>query len=74
MKTIIDQLALSHALTKEQYLSLLDNMDEQTQKYLIEKAHAVRSSTFEDRVFMRGLIEFTNYCKQNCTYCGIRAD
>ncbi|MBC7766298.1 MAG: [FeFe] hydrogenase H-cluster radical SAM maturase HydE, partial [Hyphomonadaceae bacterium] len=53
---------------------LLDNMDEQTQKYLIEKAHAVRTEVYEDRVFMRGLIEFTNYCKQNCTYCGIRAD
>ena len=73
MKALIDQLALQHDLTDEQLLELLDNMDDANRAYLIEKAHETRMEVYGDRVFMRGLIEFTNYCKQNCLYCGIRA-
>ena len=36
-------------------------------------ADAVRRERYGDAVFLRGLIEFTNYCKNNCLYCGIRA-
>lgn len=74
MKALIDQLALQHDLTDEQLLELLDNMDDANRAYLIEKAHETRMEVYGDRVFMRGLIEFTNYCKQNCLYCGIRAE
>lgn len=34
----------------------------------------VRDKEYGKRVFVRGLIEFTNYCKNNCLYCGIRRD
>ena len=37
-------------------------------------ADAVRREHYGDAVFLRGLIEFTNYCKNNCYYCGIRRD
>ena len=40
---------------------------------LTEKAAAVRQSVYGNKVFIRGLIEFTNYCKNDCFYCGIRA-
>lgn len=73
MKALIDQLASEHDLTDEQLLYLLDHMDEKNRDYLIEKAHETRMQVYGDRVFMRGLIEFTNYCKCNCLYCGIRA-
>lgn len=36
-------------------------------------ADEVRRAHYGDAVFLRGLIEFTNYCKNNCLYCGIRA-
>lgn len=40
---------------------------------LFEKADAIRREIYGTDVYIRGLIEFTNYCKNNCFYCGIRA-
>lgn len=73
MKALIDKLALNQDLSDQELLTLLDQMTEDDQNYLIEKAHDVRMAIYGDRVFMRGLVEFTNICKQNCLYCGIRA-
>lgn len=73
MKALIDKLALNHDLSDQELLTLLDHMTEENQNYLIEKAHELRMAVYGDRVFMRGLVEFTNICKQNCLYCGIRA-
>ena len=42
--------------------------------YLKERALAVRQEHYGNDVFVRGLIEFTNYCRNNCYYCGIRRD
>lgn len=39
---------------------------------LTSKASAVRQQVYGNKVFIRGLIEFTNYCKNDCYYCGIR--
>ena len=47
-----------------------------TDKYdteLLKKADAVRREIYGNEVYIRGLIEFTNYCKNNCFYCGIRS-
>ena len=41
-------------------------------KYLREKAREKADKVFGKYIFMRGLIEFTNYCKNDCIYCGIR--
>ena len=49
----------------------------QTDKYdakLMEAADTARKNVYDTDVYMRGLIEFTNYCKNNCYYCGIRRD
>ena len=40
---------------------------------LFQKARQVRESIYGKDVYLRGLIEFTNFCKNNCYYCGIRA-
>ena len=39
---------------------------------LIKKANAVRNTFVGNRVYLRGIIEFTNQCTKNCYYCGIR--
>lgn len=43
-----------------------------TLKYLQEQAREVSLEQFGNRVFIRGLIEITNHCRNNCYYCGIR--
>ncbi|WP_316608753.1 [FeFe] hydrogenase H-cluster radical SAM maturase HydE [uncultured Ruminococcus sp.] len=40
---------------------------------LRQAADEVRRERYGDAVFLRGLIEFTSYCKNNCLYCGLRA-
>jgi biotin synthase len=73
MKAIIDKLYLQNNLESQELLALLNSMTVEDKSYLIEKAHDTRMKSYGDKVFMRGLIEFTNYCKRNCRYCGIRA-
>ncbi|MDD4572046.1 MAG: [FeFe] hydrogenase H-cluster radical SAM maturase HydE [Clostridia bacterium] len=51
---------------------LLENFDEKTADFLFEKAREVQHKYFSNKIYVRGLIEFTNYCKNDCYYCGIR--
>ena len=67
---LVEKLQVNHDLTDEEFLHLLstDAYDEA----LRIAADAIRRSVYGDEVFLRGLIEFTNYCRNNCYYCGIR--
>jgi biotin synthase len=73
MKNLVDKLRKNKNLSDDELLSLLNNMNEEISEYLRDNAHEVRMLNVGDGVFMRGLLEFTNYCSQNCMYCGIRA-
>lgn len=53
-------------------LKQLIEYDESINQDLIKAADAVRREYYGDKVYLRGLIEFTNYCKNDCYYCGIR--
>ncbi len=48
--------------------------DEEGQRYLFEKARACAISSYGNKIYIRGLIEISNICKNNCYYCGIRKD
>jgi len=52
---------------------MLDLKDEQ-QKMLIEKAKQITLANIGNKVFLRGLVEYSNICIKNCFYCGIRHD
>ena len=71
MKSIIDKLKKTHNLTDEEFLTLLS---EAADPYLREAAEDVRRKFYGNKVYIRGLIEISNYCKNNCLYCGIRRD
>ena len=58
-------------MNKEQVLKLLT--DEANQESLFQKADEVRKKYVGDEVHLRGLIEFSNICRNNCMYCGIRS-
>lgn len=72
IKGLIDTLYMNEDLSDEGLLDIIETIDSETADYLFKKALEKKSIHYKDTVFMRGLIEFTNYCKQNCSYCGIR--
>ncbi|MBR2136378.1 MAG: [Alphaproteobacteria bacterium] len=59
-------------MNKHTIIELLNN--EQEQDKLFQSADAVRQQAVGDEVHLRGLIEFSNICRNNCLYCGIRKD
>ena len=72
VKIAIQKLVASGDISREEIICLLENRDKDLQAYLAEKASAVARENYGNKVFVRGLIEFTNYCKNDCYYCGIR--
>ena len=72
MKSLIDKLEKNTVLSKEEYAFLIENFDCEISEYLFEKARNVRIKNYGRDVYIRGLIEFTSYCKNNCLYCGLR--
>ena len=72
MKDIIDRLVKERDLTDEEFEQLILCEDKETTEYLASKAREVREAVYGKEVYLRGLIEFTNYCKNDCLYCGIR--
>lgn len=57
-------------LNKQEIINLLS--DEENEASLLRKADEIRKQNVGDAVHLRGLIEFSNYCRNNCLYCGIR--
>ncbi len=71
---LIDQLRHEQMLSAEAFKYLLADDDEQVLEYLYKNAREVREAHYGKKVYVRGLIEFTNYCRNNCYYCGIRRE
>ncbi len=71
LKSLVDKLYKIHHLEKEEYIALIENRND-IKDYLFEKAIEVRKKHYGTAVYIRGLIEFTSYCKNDCLYCGIR--
>ena len=69
---LIDKLNAEHILTKAEFISLIDGRDEASAEYLFACARLQQQRFYGHDVYIRGLIEFTNYCKNDCYYCGIR--
>ena len=69
---IADKLIKKHSLTLSEYEELISGYGEEIKEYLRENAVKVRKSVYGNQVFVRGLIEISNICKNNCLYCGIR--
>ena len=74
---IIDDLTNSPLFDRENIQLLLQDLHSENytgplSEYLFAAARFVREPHYGHKVFLRGLIEFTNYCKNDCYYCGIR--
>lgn len=70
---IIERFIQNPYLSREEYAALLQASEEpQAAARLAAEALRLRRKYYGDAVYVRGLIEFTNYCKNDCLYCGIR--
>lgn len=69
---LIERLGKEHSLSLEEYEFLINERCDEAARFLAEKAEAVRRSVYGNAVFIRGLIEISNICKNDCLYCGIR--
>jgi len=72
VRSLIEKLYREQNLTDAELLEMLSNLAENDEPYLYEKARARQNENYGNTVFLRGLIEFTNYCRNDCLYCGIR--
>jgi biotin synthase len=70
MEQLIEKLAQIHDLTDDELRQLIE--DGSCDTLLFQKAEAQRQAIYGKDVYVRGLIEFSNYCKNDCYYCGIR--
>jgi len=69
----VDELLCKETLSKQDIIRLLLLTDKSEHNILIKKAYSIKESTIGKKVYLRGLIEFSNHCKKNCFYCGIRS-
>ena len=72
MKKIIEKLAANHSLSVEEYEFLIKNRNDEAAKLLRKLAVQIRKKIYGNYVYVRGLIEISNICKNDCLYCGIR--
>lgn len=72
VERLIEKLKIEHCLSEDEYRLLIENRTEKTDKLLAESAVECRKAIYSNKVFVRGLIEISNICKNDCLYCGIR--
>ena len=72
LQQLVDRLEKEHDLTDEEFVSILESDDPDGNAYLTERAAAVREKIYGRDVYIRGLIEYTDHCRNDCRYCGIR--
>ena len=72
MEQRIERLAREHTLPPEDFRALLAGMTPAVREDLRRRAREAARARFGNRIYTRGLIEFTNYCRNDCYYCGIR--
>ena len=72
LRQLVDRLEKEQALPPAGLVSLLQTDDEDAVAYLAYRARMVAQSRFGRGVYVRGLVEISNMCRNNCYYCGIR--
>jgi biotin synthase len=71
---LITKLDEQGVLQKDDFVQLLSTYTDDDLKFAQNLARETALKYFGNKIYIRGLIEFTNICKQNCLYCGLRAE
>lgn len=71
-KALILKLYKEKKLEKAEWVQLFETADEENRKFAADLAREIAKGQFGNKIYMRGLIEISNVCKNDCMYCGIR--
>lgn len=74
IKVLIDRLYATNNLLDEEIELILNNLTIQNREYLFEKSSLTRYKFYKNNIYLRGLIEISNFCKCSCKYCGLRVE
>ncbi len=74
MKPLIEKLRAGERLSVPEFQALLEARTPELAEVLASLAREKRENVYGKDVYIRGLIEISNICKNNCLYCGIRRD
>lgn len=72
MNEIISRFLKERRLSEDEYKLLIESFSEENAEILRNEAVRLRKEVYGNSVFIRGLIEISNFCKNDCLYCGIR--
>jgi len=72
LRELIEKLEQEHSLSEREWITLIEGRTSEAAEEVFARARAVREREYGKRVYIRGLIECSNYCKNDCYYCGIR--
>ena len=72
VKTLIEKLNREHSLTYEEWVHIFEHYTEDDSRYAKDLAREIAVSNFGKRIYFRGIVEYSNICKNDCHYCGIR--
>ncbi|MBR5371928.1 MAG: [Oscillospiraceae bacterium] len=72
VRPLIDRLNAEKSLSLAEWRTMLTDYTEDDRQYAAEIARGLSTAVFGNQIYLRGIVEFSNYCKNNCLYCGIR--
>ena len=70
---LIKKLNIERNLSEKEWIQIFDTYDEEDLEYAMDMAHEITVARFGRKIYFRGIVEFTNVCRNDCYYCGIRA-
>ncbi len=72
MSKIVEKLVENQRLEPKELSYLLEDKTKELRQELADKAQKISKETYDNKIYIRGLIEYTNFCNNDCYYCGIR--
>lgn len=69
---IIDHIRQTQDITRDELQQIFETEDKASIEYLRDSAREVATAAYGKKIFMRGLIELSSHCKNDCLYCGLR--
>ena len=72
IKKLVDKLNIEHKLNVAEFQYIFENYTKEDIDYISQIAQKLAKNKYGNKVYIRGIVEFSNICKNDCYYCGIR--